>query len=199
MSDYPTLPALIASRICHDLISPIGAVDNGLELIAMTTRLSGPEMGLIRQSTNAALTRIELFRLAFGAGGTAPCPIGRLNNTLAAHLAERRINLTVEIDAATMDAAKKISLALLCAETCLPRGGTVTVSASATHGQFHLQAEGPLRNDIDTLWHHVLSPKSAAPPPRAADVHFLLLGLSLAADDITPTLTMQEEGIQLTF
>ena len=53
------LSALIGSRICHDLISPIGAINNGLELLGMTTRQAGPEMALISESVENAAARIR--------------------------------------------------------------------------------------------------------------------------------------------
>ena len=59
---------IVASRICHDIISPIGAIHNGLELISMTasTDIKSPEMALINDSCQDARTRVEFFRIAFG-------------------------------------------------------------------------------------------------------------------------------------
>lgn len=53
--------ALIGSRICHDLISPIGAINNGLELIEMSAPSLGPEMALISDSVTSASARIRFF------------------------------------------------------------------------------------------------------------------------------------------
>ena len=63
------LSALIGSRICHDLISPIGAINNGLELLGMSGNTPGPEMELIHDSVGNASARIRYFRVAFGAAG----------------------------------------------------------------------------------------------------------------------------------
>ena len=63
------LAALIGSRICHDLISPIGAVTNGLELMSMAGG-TGPELELVNESAANANARIRLFRLAFGQATT---------------------------------------------------------------------------------------------------------------------------------
>jgi histidine phosphotransferase ChpT len=59
---------IVASRICHDIISPIGAIHNGLELISMTASLDvkSPEMALIHDSCQDARAHIEFFRVAFG-------------------------------------------------------------------------------------------------------------------------------------
>ena len=69
MSDNSSenIAALIGSRICHDLISPIGAVNNGLELLQLSGVPDSPEMTLIANSAANASARISLFRLAFGA------------------------------------------------------------------------------------------------------------------------------------
>ena len=63
------LAALIGSRICHDLISPIGAINNGLELVAMSGDVMSQEMELIAQSVENASARIRFFRVAFGSAG----------------------------------------------------------------------------------------------------------------------------------
>ncbi len=63
------LATLIGSRICHDLISPIGAIGNGVELLAMTGSAGdvSPELDLISQSVENANARIRYFRISFGA------------------------------------------------------------------------------------------------------------------------------------
>jgi histidine phosphotransferase ChpT len=61
------LTSLIGSRICHDLISPLGAIGNGVELLAMSEVAKGPEMSLIAESVENANARIRFFRVAFGA------------------------------------------------------------------------------------------------------------------------------------
>jgi len=61
------LSFLIASRICHDLINPIGAIHNGLELMTLSqSTAQGIEFDLVQASANDARARAEFFRLAFG-------------------------------------------------------------------------------------------------------------------------------------
>ena len=63
------LATLIGSRICHDLVSPIGAIKNGLELLHLSSEKSnGPEICLIEESTDNAIGRVNFFRIAFGMG-----------------------------------------------------------------------------------------------------------------------------------
>ena len=59
MPDKPDLTALLGSRICHDLISPIGAISNGVELLLMDNVAKGPEMTLIAESVANANARIR--------------------------------------------------------------------------------------------------------------------------------------------
>ena len=67
------LAALVSSRICHDLISPIGAINNGLELLNMSGATPvGPEMQLIYDSVKSASARIRFFRIAFGTASDDP-------------------------------------------------------------------------------------------------------------------------------
>ena len=59
--------ALIGSRICHDLINPLGAISNGIELLEMAGVAQGPEMSLVSDSVENATAKLKMLRLAFGA------------------------------------------------------------------------------------------------------------------------------------
>ncbi|HYD19070.1 MAG TPA: histidine phosphotransferase family protein [Patescibacteria group bacterium] len=67
----PRVMELIASRICHDLVSPVGAVSNGVELLQELGEDAGEEaMKLIADSALQASIRLKAFRLSYGAAGT---------------------------------------------------------------------------------------------------------------------------------
>lgn len=71
MTSQTELAALLCSRLCHDMLSPVGAMSNGLELLADE---SDPEMRrncmeLLEQSAKASTDKLKFFRLAFGAAG----------------------------------------------------------------------------------------------------------------------------------
>jgi len=137
------LAALIGSRICHDLISPVGAVGNGLELMQMMPGTAGPEMDLIADSVAAAQTRIRFFRIAYGLA-LPDQQLGRAE--IAALLAEidhgGRLRLDWDIaDDLPRPEVRLAFLALQCCEAAMPWGGTVhfaraggpwTVTATAT-------------------------------------------------------------------
>ena len=65
-SDPSDMTALISSRICHDLSSPVGAINNGVELLGGFDASASPEMELIAQSVLSANAKIRYFRIAFG-------------------------------------------------------------------------------------------------------------------------------------
>ncbi|RUV56051.1 histidine phosphotransferase, partial [Mesorhizobium sp. M5C.F.Ca.IN.020.29.1.1] len=66
----PDLAALLCSRVCHDIISPVGAINNGLELLD-EGGADEDAMKLIRQSARNASARLQFARIAFGAAGSA--------------------------------------------------------------------------------------------------------------------------------
>jgi histidine phosphotransferase ChpT len=67
----PRVMELIASRICHDLVSPVGAISNGVELMEELGEDAGEEaVKLIADSAHQASIRLKAFRLSYGAAGT---------------------------------------------------------------------------------------------------------------------------------
>src|SRR5215207_4303193 len=77
MADYKLDPlelaALVASRVCHDVISPVGAIVNGLEILEdeKDEEMRGFALDLVRKSARQASARLQFARLAFGAAGSA--------------------------------------------------------------------------------------------------------------------------------
>ncbi|MFA8384077.1 MAG: histidine phosphotransferase family protein [Pelagibaca sp.] len=129
--DTASLAALIGSRICHDLISPIGAISNGLELFGMTAAgTTGPEMSLIQQSCDHAAARIRFFRIAFGTAGDArPIPQAEARKTLADHYAGTRISAEWHVDDTLGRNITQLAyLSALCLETALPQGGILGIA-----------------------------------------------------------------------
>ena len=140
--------SLLCSRLCHDLLSPVGAMSNGLELLAdeddpdMRERV----MELLADSARASADRLKFFRLAFGAGGG-------FGETLAADEVKAaveglvrgnpRIELgwMVEIPAIPKTAAKILLNLTMVAFDALVRGGRLTVGVE--QGEVVVRAEGP--------------------------------------------------------
>lgn len=119
------LNALISSRICHDLISPLGAIGNGVELLTMSGQGNCPEIALIAESVENANARIRFFRVAFG---SAPTNVEFSQNEVQSILRDSfRGNRTIvswEVEGTIMRAEIKLAfLALQCLENALPWGG----------------------------------------------------------------------------
>lgn len=123
--DFATL---IGSRICHDLISPIGAVNNGLELLSMTGITRGPELDLIGGSVKSASARIRFFRVAFGSAGDQMMRPAEITATLCDYYGPTRWQVTWLPQNPVLRAHVRLAfLALLCLETGMPYGGAMTV------------------------------------------------------------------------
>jgi len=120
------ITALVSSRICHDLISPIGAISNGVELLHEMPGTASPELALIAESVETAAQKLRCFRIAFGAA-PAGSVVARsdIDTALAALFTGRASVELVSDGAADMSRilAKALLLTLLCQERCLPLGG----------------------------------------------------------------------------
>ena len=166
---------IVASRICHDIISPIGAIHNGLELISMTASLDvkSPEMALIHDSCQDARARIEFFRVAFGTYQTGQMmDAPKVQSIADAIYTAPRFDLRWHLESAIDRTwAQVIYMGLMCVERQLTLGGTIDVTADANQIKITATSERPtvahpggvrLSSDLDEL-------------PAPADVQFHLL------------------------
>ncbi|MEP1768274.1 MAG: histidine phosphotransferase family protein [Sulfitobacter sp.] len=129
--DFATL---IGSRICHDLISPIGAINNGIELLEMSTSSAGPEMSLISESVSNASARIRFFRIAFGAAGGEsigrPEVVSILNDV---YTGSRMSVAWGPLQGIPRRIVRLSFLAVMCLETAMPYGGRVEITEDGDH------------------------------------------------------------------
>lgn len=134
--------SLLASRICHDLISPIGAISNGLELLMMSGLKPSPELSLIEESIANANARVRLFRLAFGSASSGQrMARSDVVSLLGDCFANGRIQVIWEPTSDMSRIEAKIALlAILCLEVALPAGGKIVVRCD--RGQWQMQAYG---------------------------------------------------------
>jgi len=198
MQDKPDLAALIASRICHDLISPIGAIGNGVELLAMEQGGPRPEMALISESVANANARIRFFRICFGQASSdqrisrseVASILGDLSRggrvsygwTSPADLSRREVRL--------------VFLLLQCLESALAYGGRVAVTRSDLGWQ--VKAEAPRLKVDPALWEVLTEPR--APSEIAANqVHFALVPDELSRQGRRLITEIGETTIRLTF
>jgi histidine phosphotransferase ChpT len=127
------LAALLCSRVCHDLISPVGAIANGLELMEddkneETQKLA---MDLIRKSARTASARLQFCRIAFGAAGSAGAQVdtGDAEKVTRGLLEDEKTKVTWNLPRLLLpkNRVKLLLNMLLIAGQTIPRGGLLTV------------------------------------------------------------------------
>jgi histidine phosphotransferase ChpT len=131
--DALELAALLCSRVCHDLISPVGAIVNGLEVLDDDPKPEDREfaLDLIRKSAKTASARLQFCRLAFGAAGSAGAQIdlGDAQTMARGHLEDDRTKITWNLPRVLL-AKNRVKLLLnmmVIAQQTIPRGGVLTV------------------------------------------------------------------------
>lgn len=145
----PDLAALLCSRVCHDIISPVGAINNGLELLD-EGGADEDAMNLIRQSARNASARLQFARIAFGAAGSAGMLIdtGDAEAVASAFLKNEKPEFEWTGTRALLPKNKvKLLLNLiLVANASIPRGGRLSVALEDTETQprFTLTTSGPM-------------------------------------------------------
>jgi len=146
------LASLLCSRLCHDLMSPVGALNNGIELLADETDPDMREkcLELLADSARASANKLKFFRLAFGAGGGFADAIDTTEARSALEGVfgpERRIELgwLVSDDKLPKGAVKLLLNVALLAGDALVRGGRLDVGAEHNGDALELviRGEGP--------------------------------------------------------
>lgn len=131
--DALELAALLCSRVCHDLISPVGAIVNGLEVLDDNPKPEDREfaLDLIRKSARTASARLQFCRLAFGAAGSAGAQIdlGDAQAMAKGHIEDGKVALTWNLPRLLLpkNRVKLLLNMLVVAQQTIPRGGTLTI------------------------------------------------------------------------
>lgn len=198
------LASLLSSRLCHDLVSPVGAVTNGLEVLADEDDTDMREMAfrLISESAERAANKLQFARLAYGAAGGpgADIDLGEARKVTTQLLSDHKVELVWQCDLAAVDrlvAKLLVNLAYLCAES-LPRGGSVTarLSMQDTMVEIAVQGEGEMVKPVEGLV-QVLSGESELNglSPRAAQAYYT----GLVARCLNCSIEMDSAGNTLSF
>lgn len=198
MPDKPDVSALLGSRICHDLISPIGAISNGVELLLMDGAAKGPEMALVSESVAHANARIRFFRVAFGQTSKDQ-RIGQSEITgLLADMARGgRVAIDWQSPADLSRRETKLAfLALMCLETALTHGGRITVERGES--RWTVIGTGPRLRIDPHLWESLSNPLSEA-EIGPGQVQFLLVPEEVARQHRRLTVEISPTEIRLTF
>jgi len=130
LTKQPDIATQITSRICHDLVSPIGAISNGLELLALSGTPLSPEMALISESVDAANAKLRFLRIAFGtAKSGSKVGTTEVTEILRSYYNDPRtkVNWAIETLLDKPD-LRLLFLILLCIEKMVPYGGKIAVA-----------------------------------------------------------------------
>jgi len=169
------LAALIGSRICHDLISPLGAICNGIELMSLDGRPVTPELALISESVDNANARIRFLRVAFGLASPEQM-MGRpeITGILEAISAGARVQFDwTPVCEYPRTRVQEVFLALQCFESAMPQGGTVTVTR-ADDDRWEISGPAEAHRPAPQLWQALADPARPA-EVKPAQVQFALL------------------------
>ncbi len=186
------LAALVASRVCHDIISPVGAITNGLEVLDEEGNEDMAEfaMDLIRKSARQASAKLQFARLAFGAAGSAGAEIdlGDAQEVATGYMSNEKANLEWHLPRLLLpkNQVKLILNLLLLVNQCVPRGGTISISmeGDAQAPDFFFKAEG-----TNVRIPQVVSEILSGQEPERVDAH--------TVQPIYAVLLAQEAGLNL--
>jgi histidine phosphotransferase ChpT len=130
--DALELAALLCSRVCHDLISPVGAIVNGLEVLDDNPKPEDREfaLDLIRKSAKTASARLQFCRLAFGAAGSsgAQIDLGDAQAMARGHLEDGKTTIAWNLPRLLLpkNRVKLLLNMMVIAQQTIPRGGVLT-------------------------------------------------------------------------
>ena len=195
------LSALLCSRVCHDLISPVGAIVNGLEVMEEdkdeATRTFA--LDLIKKSATTASAKLQFCRIAFGAAGSAGAQIdlGDAETISRGFFEDDKTKLAWNLPRALLakNRVKLLLNLLLIAGQAIPRGGRLTVDPIGAGDDmgFRISAAGTNAK---------LSPATAAllsgDIGEALDAHRIqpfYAGLLAKACGVTPAMAMEGETL----
>jgi histidine phosphotransferase ChpT len=202
--DILELAALLCSRVCHDLISPVGAIVNGLEVLDDNPKPEDREfaLDLIRKSARTASARLQFCRLAFGAAGSAGAQIdlGDAQNMARGHIEDGKTSIAWNLPRVLLpkNRVKLLLNMMIIAQQTIPRGGVLTVDpiGDGETMSFRLMTTG-LNARLPQNIADILSGAHAA----AVDAHAVqpyYTRLLAQACGLTVTLAVEAEGISVT-
>ena len=197
------LAALLTSRVCHDVINPVGAIVNGLEVLDddKDGEMHDFALDLIKKSAKQASARLQFARIAFGAAGSAGSSVdtGDAEAVARGYIQDEK-NTLIWIGQRAYIGKNKVKLLLnllAIATTAIPRGGILTaeikgsseapeflVTAKGSHARIPPHSENLLagHNETGTVDSHTIQLYFAGLMAKAADMH---VAISMEADTVS--------------
>jgi histidine phosphotransferase ChpT len=196
------LAALLCSRVCHDLISPVGAIVNGMEVLeeAKDEETKNFALELIKKSANNASAKLQFCRIAFGAAGSAGAQIdlGDAQTVARGFLEDEKTKLAWNLPRILMmkNKVKLLLNMLLIAGQSIPRGGQLTVDpiGDGEAMGFKVTASGTNAKILATT-PPLLAGEHGAEPLNAHHIQPFYAGLLARAVGVIATMTMDGDTV----
>jgi histidine phosphotransferase ChpT len=196
------LAALMCSRVCHDIINPVGALINGLEVLDgdPDAEMRAVALDVIRKSAAVASARLQFSRLAYGAAGSAAAMIdlGEAEKVARGVFSDERTKLDWTAERVLMPKNKVKLILNLCVvgAATIPRGGVVSVSADASGERLAVVAEGRNAQLSRQVQEHLAgSADPATVDSRAIQAHYT--GLLAAAAGMSLTVVQDDARVSI--
>lgn len=196
---------ILISKICHDLVSPVGAVNNGIEFlndIGADGLADG--LGLIEHSARQASVRLQLFRMAYGAGGSDAKVTGKvIYETFQNYIADTKYDMVWDLmndipdDDLPAGFMKTLLNMMVFVQECLPKGGVVTITMADNQmvvtgtGDMIKPKEGSMEALNGKISDDALSPKSIHGYVTQSYADLFGLDLSSQILDVSVTLSLR--------
>jgi histidine phosphotransferase ChpT len=199
------LAALLCSRVCHDLISPVGAIVNGMEVLeeAKDEETKTFALELIKKSANNASAKLQFCRIAFGAAGSAGSQIdlGDAQTVARGFLEDEKTKLAWNLPRVLLvkNRVKLLLNLLLIAGQAIPRGGQLTVDPigeGETLG-FKITAKGTNAKILATT-PPLLGGDIGSEPLNAHHIQPFYAGLLAQACGMTAAMAMEGDTVVVT-
>ena len=199
------LAALLCSRVCHDLISPVGAIVNGLEVLAegKDEATKTFALDLISKSANTASAKLQFCRIAFGAAGSAGAQIdiGDAETIARGFLEDDKTKLAWNLPRALLakNRVKLLLNMLLIAGQAIPRGGKLTVDpvGSGDSMGFKVSAAGA-NAKVPPHASELLSAEAGSEALDAHRIQPFYAGLLAKSCGVKATIAMDGETVVVT-
>ncbi len=196
------LAALLCSRVCHDLISPVGAIVNGLEVLeeAKDEETKTFAMELIKKSANNASAKLQFCRIAFGAAGSAGSQIdlGDAQTVARGFLEDEKTKLAWNLPRVLLvkNRVKLLLNMLLIAGQAIPRGGQLTVDpiGEGENLGFKVTAAGTNAKILATT-PPLLAGEHGAEPLNAHHIQPFYAGMLARACGMTTSMVLEGDAV----
>jgi histidine phosphotransferase ChpT len=199
------LAAMLCSRVCHDVISPVGAIVNGLEVLEDESEPSMREVAieLIKRSANSASARLQFCRLAFGAAGSVGASIdtGDAEAVARGLLETEKTALSWKADRKFLPKNKVKLLLNLCqiASATIPRGGVIEVDVAGDGNAAALSITSKGANaKLQTGFADLLCGQLAETKVDAHNIQLYFAGLVARDCEMSISVTHILDGLQFT-